>query len=194
VRLSIPASALAKTTQSLPPLPAPVEPRLWLVEEVVLLSLGVPAHRVRPVAKIAARAYPRGPRGYHAAVQRLERKGLLADRRTATPAANLPARQERLLTVIERPAAPVERDAELLAFLAAIRALPAGKPDVRKQARQRLLEIREPPAAVRALVDEFAVSTLEEYADKVLPARPQPVDAVLDLWPAEGIGTHYMTP
>ena len=43
-------------------------------------------------------------------------------------------------------------------------------------------------------VDEFAVSTLEEYADKVLPAGPQPVEGVLDLWPSEGIGTHFMTP
>jgi hypothetical protein len=194
VRRSIPASALAKTSQSLPPLPPPVEPRLWLVEEVVLLSLGLPAHRVRPVAKIAARAYPRGPNSRHAALERLERKGLLADGRTAAPGAHLPARQARLLTVIERPAAPTGRDAELLAFLAAIRALPIGAPDLHKQARQRLLAIRDVPPAVRALVDEFAVTTLEEYADKVLPARRRPVEGVLDLWPSEGIGTHFMTP
>jgi hypothetical protein len=161
------------------------------VEELVLLSLQAPPHRVRPVAKIAAQAYPRGPRNLHAAVERLERKGLLADRRTAAPAAHLPARQARLLAVIERPAPPTGRDAELLAFLAAVRALPAAG---RMHARLRLLDIAEPPAAVRALVDEFAVTTLEEYADKVLPAHPRPVEGVLDMWPSEGIGTTFMTP
>jgi hypothetical protein len=188
VRVSIPASALAKTSQSLPPLPAPVEPRLWLVEEVVLLSLDAPAHRVRPVAKIAARAYPRGPRSHHAALERMERKGLLADRRTAAPGAHLPARRARLLTVIERPAAPTGRDAELLVFLAAIRALPVDRPAVHKQARQRLLAIRDVPPAVRALVDEFAVTTLEEYADKVLPAHVDAVVGNLDPGWSSGIG------
>jgi hypothetical protein len=191
VRLSIPSSALARTSQALPPLPPPVEPRLWLVEEVVLLSLGAPAHRVRPVAKIAARAYPRGPRSHHAALERLERKGVLADRRTAAPAAHLPDRQARLLTVIERPAAPTGRDAELLAFLAAIRALPVDKHPLHMQARQRLLAIREPPAAVRALVDEFAVSTLEEYADKVLPAHVDAVVGNLDPGWSSGIGSAF---
>ncbi len=191
MRISIPASALAKTTQSLPPLPPPVEPQLWLVEEVVLLSLDAPAHRVRPVAKIAARAYPRGPGSYHAAVERLERRGLLADRRTAAPGAHLPARQARLLTVIERPAAPTARDAELLVFLAAMRTLPVDRPAVHKQARQRLLAIRDPPAAVRALIDEFAVSTLEEYADKVLPAQVDPVVGNLDPGWSSGVGSAF---
>jgi hypothetical protein len=191
VRLTIPASALAKTSQSIPPLPPPVEPRLWLVEEVVLLSLDAPAHRVRPVAKIAARAYPRGPRSHHAAVERMERKGLLADRRTAAPGAHLPARQARLLSVIERPAAPAGRDAELLAFLAATRALPVDKPAAHKQARQRLLAIRDLPAAVRLLVDEFAVSTLEEYADKVLPAQVDAVVGNLDPGWSSGIGSVF---
>jgi hypothetical protein len=191
VRISIPASALARTTQSLPPLPPPVEPQLWLVEEVVLLSLDAPAHRVRPVAKIAARVYPRGPGSYHAAVERLERKGLLADRRTAAPGAHLPARQARLLTVIERPAAPAARDAELLAFLAATRTLPVDRSALHKQARQRLLAIRDPPAAVRALIDEFAVSTLEEYADKVLPAQVDAVVGNLDPGWSSGVGSGF---
>ena len=188
MRVSIPASALAKTRQSLPPLPPPVEPRLWLVEEVTLLSLDAPAHRVRPVAKIAARAYPRGPRSLHAALERMERKGLLADRRTAAPGAHLPARQARLLSVIERPAPPTGRDAELLVFLAAIRALPVDKPAVHSQARQRLLAIRDVPPAVRALVDEFAVTTLEEYADKVLPAHVDAVVGNLDPGWSSGVG------
>jgi hypothetical protein len=191
VRFSIPASALAKTSHSAGKLPPPVEPRLWLVEEVVLLALEAPHHKVRPVAKIAARAYPRGPRSYHAAVERLERKGLLADRRTAAPGAHLPARQARLLSVIERPATPAGRDAELLAFLAATRALPVDKPAAHKQARQRLLAIRDLPAAVRALVDEFAVSTLEEYADKVLPAHVEAVVGNLDPGWSSGIGSVF---
>jgi hypothetical protein len=182
---SIPASALAGTSRRLPPLPAPVEPPLWLVEELVLLALDGHAQRVRAVAKIAARAYPRGPRNHHAAVERLEHKGLLA-RRTATPAAHLPARRARLLAVIERPAPPAGRDAELLVFLAAMGALPVDKDAQRRQARQRLVSIREPPPAVRTLVDEFAVTTLEEYADKVLPTGPEPVEPVLDRWPASG--------
>jgi hypothetical protein len=193
VRRSIPASALAKASHALPPLPPPVEPQLWLVEEVVLLSLGTRAHYLRPVAKIAARAYPRGPRSHHAAVERLERKGLVGGR-TATPAAHLPERRGRLVTVMERPAPPAGRDAELLAFLAATRALPLDKEPLRRQARQRLVSLRDPPPAVRALVDEFAVSTLEEFADKVLPSGVEAVEPVLDRWPSYGIGTTYMTP
>ena len=185
MRRSIPASALVATRHGLPPLPPPVEPRLWLVEELVLLSLVPHAHNVRAVAKIAARAYPRGPRGHRAAVERLERKGLLADR-TATPAAHLPERRARLLTVIGRPAPPTGRDAELLAFLAATRALPVDTDPLRRQARQRLVSLRDPPPAVRALVDEFAVTTPEEYADKVLPAGAEPVEPVLDRWPSSG--------
>jgi hypothetical protein len=171
-----------------------VEPRLWLVEEVVLLSLSAPAHRVRPVAKIAARAYPRGPHNHHVAVERLERKGLLSDRHTAAPAAHLGDRLVRLQTVIARPAPPTGRDAELLAFLAATRSLALETRKVRQQARLRLTSIGQPPPAVRALVDEFAVTTMEEYADKVLPSGAEPVEGILDLWPSYGIGTTFMTP
>jgi hypothetical protein len=194
VRPSIPASEHPRTLDRRNALPPPVEPHLWLVEEVVLLALAAPAHRVRPVAKIAARAYPRGPRSRHAALQRLERKGLLADGHTAAPAAHLGARLARVHTVLGRPEPPTGRDAELLVFLAAARSLPVETHTAQRQLRRRLASIADPSAAVRALVDEFAVTTLVEYADKVVPARPQPGEGVLDLWPSEGIGTKYMTP
>jgi hypothetical protein len=192
VRLSIPASELAKRSRGPAPLPAPVEPLLWLVEDVVLLSLDAPPHKVRPVAKIAARAYPRGPRSYHAAVERMERRGLLADRRTATPAAHLEARRARLRAIVERPATPEGRDAELLAFLAALHRLPVEQRAQHLQARLRLRAIADPPPAVRALVDEFAVTTMQEFTDRVLPP---PVDAEgrdFDPGWSPGIGSAFL--
>jgi hypothetical protein len=190
VRFSIPASELARRSRGPAPLPAPVEPLLWLVEDVVLLSLGAPPHKVRPVAKIAARAYPRGPRSYHAAVERLERRGLLADRRTATPAAHLEARRARLRAIVARPATPEGRDAELLAFLAALQRLPVEQRAQHLQARLRLGAI-DPPPAVRALVGEFAVTTMQEFTDRVLPPLVDPVVGNLDPGWSSGIGSAF---
>jgi hypothetical protein len=191
VRISIPASELAKRSRGPAPLPPPVEPQLWLVEEVVLLSLDAPQHKVRPVARIAARAYPRGPRSLHAAVERMQRRGLLAGRRTATAAAHLEARRARLRAIVERPAAPEGRDAELLAFLAALRLLPVEERAQHLQARLRLAAIAGPPPAVRALVDEFAVTTMQEYTDKVLPPLVDPVVGNLDPGWSSGVGSAF---
>jgi hypothetical protein len=190
VRISIPASELAKRRRGPAPLPAPVEPLLWLVEDIVLLSLDAPQHRVRPVAKIAARAYPSGPRSHHAAVERLERKGLLAGRRTASPAAHLQARRDRLRAIVERAATPEGRDAELLVFLAAIRVLPIDSRAAHLQARLRLASVAPSPA-VRALVDEFALSTMQEFTDKVLPPLVDPVVGNLDPGWSSGVGMVY---
>jgi hypothetical protein len=191
VRFSIPASELAKRSRAPAPPPPPVEPELWLVEEIVLLSLELPRRKVGPVARIAARAYPRGPGNRRAAVERLQRHGLLAGRRTATPAAHLEARRARLRAIVERPAAPEGRDAELLAFMAALRRLPVERRAQHLQARLRLAAIADPPAAVRALVDEFAVTTMREFTDKVLPPLVDPVVGNLDPGWSDGVGTGF---
>ena len=191
MRFSIPASELAKHSRGPAPLPPPIEPLLWLVEDVVLLSLDAPHRRVRPVARIAARAYPRGPRGYRAAVEGLERRGLLAGRRTATPAAHLDARRTRLRAIVERAAAPTGRDAELLAFMAALQLLPVERRAQHLQARLRLASIVDPPAAVCDLVDEFAVTTMQEFTDKVLPPLVDPVVGNLDPGWSSGVGTGF---
>jgi hypothetical protein len=191
VRISIPASELAKRRRGPAPLPAPVEPLLWLIEDIVLLSLEIPQHKVRAVARIAARAYPRGPHSHHAAVERLQRRGLLADGRTATPAARVGARRDRVRAIVERPAAPAGRDAELLAFLAALRLLPVVNRAQHLQARLRLAAVADPPASVRALVDEFAVSTVQEFTDKVLPPLVDPVVGNLDPGWSSGVGSVF---
>jgi hypothetical protein len=191
VRFSIPASALAKTSHSAGKLPPPVEPRLWLVEEVVLLALEAPHHKVRPVAKIAARAYPRGPRSMHAALERMERRGLLSSGRTASPAAHVNARRARVKAIIQHPADPEGRDAELLAYLAALCLLPVETRAAHLQARLRLTSMAAPPPAVRALIDEFAVSTMQEFTDKVLPALVDPVVGNLDPGWSSGIGSAF---
>jgi hypothetical protein len=190
VRFSIPASELAKRSRGPAPLPPPVEPLLWLVEDIVLLSLDAPRRKVRPVARIAARAYPKGPGSRRAAVERLRRHGLLAGRRTATPAAHLEARRARLRAIVERPAAPEGRDAELLAFMAALRLLPVARRASHLQARLRLAAI-DPSPAVRALVDEFAVTTMREFTDKVLPPLVDPVVGNLDPGWSDGVGTGF---
>ena len=193
MRFSIPASELAKHSRGPAPLPAPVEPLLWLVENIVLLSLDAPQRKVRPVARIAARAYPRGPRSYRAAVEHLERRGLLAGRRTATPAAHLDARRARVRAIVERPAAPTGRDAELLAFMAALQLLPVERRAQHLQARLRLASIVDPPAAVRDLVDEFAVTTMQEFTDKVLPPLVDAVVGNLDPGWSSGIGSAFIS-
>jgi hypothetical protein len=124
-------------------------------------------------------------------VERLRRRGLLAGRRTATPAAHLEARHARLRAIVERPAAPEGRDAELLAFMAALGLLPVERRAQHLQARLRLAAIAGPPPAVRALVDEFAVTTMKEFTDKVLPPLVDPVVGNLDPGWSSGVGTGF---
>lgn len=166
--MRISASQLGQFTAGAGELPPPVEPQLWLVEEIVLLSLDAPGHRVRPIARIAGRAYPRGPRGYGAAVERLRRRGLLA-RGAATPAARMRDRDARLKAILAHPDAPTGREAELVAFLAATGALPTGTRTTHLQARTRLASITHPPPAVAALAGELRVDTMPELAKRLLP-------------------------
>jgi hypothetical protein len=166
--MRVSASQLGRFAAGPAELPPPVEPQLWLVEEVVLLSLDASAHRVRPAARVAGRAYPRGPRGYGAAVEHLERRGLLA-RGAATAAARLPERGARLQAILARGAAPAGREAELVAFLAATGALPTGTRTAHLQARTRLASIAAPPPSVAALADELGATTMPELAERLLP-------------------------
>jgi hypothetical protein len=166
VRLS--ASQLGPFRAGAAELPAPVEPQLWLVEEIVLMSLAAPAHRVRPLARIAARAHPRGPRGYGAAAERLRRRGLLA-RGAATEGARMRERDARLKAIVARPDAPTGREAELVAFLAATGALPTENRAAHLQARTRLASITAVPPSVAALADELGLSTMPELAERLLP-------------------------
>jgi hypothetical protein len=164
----ITASQLGQFKAGAGELPPPVEPQLWLVEEIVLLSLDAPTHRVRPVARIAGRAYPRGPRGYGAAVERLRRRGLLA-RGAATPAARMRDRDTRLRAILAHPDRPAGREAELVAFLAATGALPTDTRTTHLQARTRLASISTVPRSVAALATELRVDTMPGLAERLLP-------------------------
>lgn len=151
------------------PLPPPVEPRLSLAEEVVLLSLYAPRRVIRHVVRIAGKAHPDGPRRYDAARRGLIDRGLLDDHGAATPQANLRAREARVRAIIRRPAAPEGHDAELLTLLAATGSLPLDGRSDHLHARARLGSIGDPPPAVRALADELALDP-GDLPERLLPA------------------------
>jgi len=167
--MRIPQSRLEAFSAGPIPLPPPVEPRLTLAEEVVLLSHDAPRRLVRHVVRIAGKAHPDGPRRYDAARRRLTKRGLLDGDGTATPQASLHAREARVRAAIRRPA-PLERsDAELLTLLAATGSLPLeGRAD-HLHARMRLASMSDPPPAVTALADELALD-LNDLAERLLPA------------------------
>ena len=166
--MRIPQSRLDAFSAAPIPLPPPVDPRLSLAEEVVLLSLDAPRRLVRHVVRIAGRAHPDGPRRYGAAVHRLAERGLL-DAGAAAPQARLGAREARVRATIHRAAPPTGHDAELLALLAATASLPLDGRADHLHARTRLAEIREPPPAVEALAAELGLDP-EDLAERLLPA------------------------
>ena len=150
---------LKRFSQEPLPLPPPVEPRLALAEEVVLLSPDAPRRVLRHVTRVAGRAYRDGPRGHHAAVASLEARGLLAHG-AATPAAQLGARRARVHATIHRAAPPAARDAELLMLLAAAGSLPIAGRSEHLYARTRLGSIVAAaplPPAVAGLAEELAL-------------------------------------
>jgi hypothetical protein len=167
--MRIPQSSLEAFSAGPIPLPPPVEPRLTLAEEVVLLSLYAPRRVIRHVVRVAGKAHPDGPRRYDAARRRLTERGLLDDHGAATPQASLQAREARVRAIIRRAAPPEGRDAELLTLLAATGSLPLeGRAD-HLHARTRLASISDPPPAVGALADELALD-LADLAERLLPA------------------------
>jgi len=167
--MRIPQSSLEAFTAEPIPLPPPVEPRLSLAEEVVLLSLYAPRRLTRHVVRIAGKAYPDGPRRYDTARRRLSARGLLDDHGAATPQALVPAREARVRAIIHRPATPTGRDAELLTLLAATGSLPLEQRSDHLHARTRLSSIADPPPAVKALADELALD-LDDLAERLMPA------------------------
>jgi hypothetical protein len=167
--MRIPQSSLEAFSAGPIPLPPPVEPRLSLAEEVVLLSPYAPRRVIRHVVRIAGKAHPDGPRRYDAVVRALKARGLLDDHSAATPQALVPARRIRVSAIVRRAAPPAGRDAELLVLLAATGSLPlAGRAD-HLHARTRVSSIQDPPAAIALLADELAVD-VKHLAERLLPA------------------------
>ena len=86
------------------PLPPVIEPRLTLAEEFALLSLSAPRRRAKRVARLL---------DDETAVRTLRERGLLAEtgglrrRPEATPAARVPARKARVVSIIRRAAPPI---------------------------------------------------------------------------------------
>ncbi len=166
--MRIPQSSLEAFSAGPTPLPPPVEPRLSLTEEVVLLSLDAPRRVIRHVVRIAGKVHTDGPRRYGAVVHRLVERGLL-EHGAATPQARVAARQARVHAMIRHPAPPAGRDAELLTLLAATGSLPLhGRAD-HLHARTRVASIADPPPAVKALADELALDPAD-LAERLLPA------------------------
>lgn len=157
--------------------PAPVQPLLSLVEEVVLLSLSSSWIRKHHVARIAAHAHPDGPCDYHASVKSLLGRGLLTHSgpfRTlaASQTAEIRTREGRVRSIISRPAPPEAADAELLVLLAAARALVLPNAIWHMKAHARIASIGQGaaiPAAVTALADELGSPSMKALADRLLP-------------------------
>jgi len=84
------------------------------------------------------------------------------------------ARRQRVRNLLHRQAPPTGADAELIALLAAARALPFDDPDDRLKARQRLIEIgrlKEPPPEVIELLraNRIEFGDAEAFADALQP-------------------------
>ena len=101
-----------------------------------------------------------------------EEARLIADAKPDDPL--VAARRQRVLALVRRPAPPEGADAELLALLAAARALPLERRQDRLRARQRLVEIgrlKEPPPEVAKLLDRLGAEPGDgqAFADALLP-------------------------
>ena len=175
-------------------LPAPVEPRLTVAEEVVVLSLDASRGRVRDAVALAGCAHDGGPHDYRAAVRSLQDRGLLeragvSGKLRATVDAKLSERRGRVVAVIRRAATPAAADAELLVLLADCRALSLGRED-RLHARMRIASIREcreTPAAVELLRLRIGVDSMSELAEALLPASRDLRDANFDPGVSSGV-------
>jgi hypothetical protein len=173
----VPAGKLQTFAKAPAPLPPPVEPRLTLAEEMVLLSLDAPRSAVRTAVALLARVDP-GLAGYRDAVSSLRDAGLLK-RSTAlgsleaTEEANVPERHKRVLAVIRRAGPPTGADAELLVLLAACKALPLGRDD-HLHARMRIASIGEGglvPPVVELLRMERNVDSMSALAEVLLSSQ-----------------------
>jgi hypothetical protein len=74
--MQLPWDQVRRLTRPPAPAPAPVQPLLPLVEELVLLSLSSSQIRKHHVARLAADAHPDGPSDYHASVASLVERGM----------------------------------------------------------------------------------------------------------------------
>jgi hypothetical protein len=102
------------------------------------------------------------------------------------------ARRARVQTIVRRPATPEGADAELVALLAAARALPLERRTDRLCARQRLVGIgglREPPPEVTRLMTKFGVAPRDGTAfAEALLARTQDTTPFHE---GSGFGSNY---
>ena len=104
----------------------------------------------------------------------VEEVRLIRDRTLHDPVTE--ARRDRVRALLRRPAPPEGTDAELVALLAAARALPLERPEDRAYARMRLAEIgrlKDPPAEVRKLLARFGLDPgdSDAFADALLPPK-----------------------
>jgi hypothetical protein len=105
------------------------------------------------------RPIPPPPPPIEPALPAAEEAALIASGRDDDPVIN--ARRARVLRILRRPATPEGADAELVALLAAARALPLERRQDRLAARQRLVGIgslSNPPREVRNLSARLRVS------------------------------------
>ena len=103
-----------------------------------------------------------------------EEARLIASARRDNP--EIDARRARVLALLRRPAAPEGADAELIALVAAARALPLERPDDRAKARMRLAEIgrlKDPPPEVVKLLRQLGLAPgdSQAFAEALLPHK-----------------------
>ena len=155
--------------------PAPIEPHLTVGEEMVLLALHYKGHGVEEAVQLWYTAYEQ-PGGYREAVASLEAAGLVERHgllHHAAPTANaqIDARTQRLVHVIQAPAALSEEDGDLLVGLAASGALVLGATD-RLLARNRMASLgQDGPLSlfVKLFSECNGITSPAALADAVLP-------------------------
>src|SRR4051794_22938046 len=122
-----------------------------------------------------SRPVPPPPRPIEPVLSAVEEAALIASsRRRDDPV--VAARRARVLTLLRRPATPEGADAELVALLAAARALPLERDEDRLAARQQLVgigRVADPPPEVRRLLRKFGVAPGDgpAFAEALLPSR-----------------------
>ena len=152
-----------------------VEPCLTVGEEIALLSLGYDRHAIEPLVALWTEGHGQSG-GYESVLASLEAAGLvqrrgLRHRAAPTGNAQIDARTQRLLRVMQRPAALSGDDADLLVGVAACRALKFGASDY-DLARHRIIslgEVSQLTPFIQLFCERNGIGSTSDLADALLP-------------------------
>jgi hypothetical protein len=126
----------------------------------------------KQLRQFGRRASPPAPPRVEPLLAAVDEARVIAKADPADP--RVAARRDRVLVLLRRPATPEGADAELVALLAAARALPLERREDRLKARRQLADIarlEEPPSEVARLLDRLGIKPGDgqAFADALLP-------------------------